>query len=253
MVTIPVGNVKHATHDFTTIKIAVIYTPRNVLSGGSFIDFFSKPGPYSMRKAEHSLSCIRWCGPVLKKATLRDLLGDALIATGQTMLRIDLAPLQDGVHQEVLNPEVGAVGLDPERFADLRVTVTLDLFNDRVLATLQASATATLECDRTLVPFEQRVEGTYRILFVPPTFSRHEDEEDGIEEVQVLQASDHVIDLAEAVYDTVLLAVPTRKVAPGAEDLEIQTVYGAPEGGAEAAIDPRWEVLRSLHSRNKED
>ncbi len=169
------------------------------------------------------------------------------------MLRIDLAPFQDGVHHDELTPEVEAVGLDPERFADLRVTVTLDLFNDRVLVTLVASATASLECDRTLVSFDQRVEGTYRILFVPPTFTRHEDDEEGLEEIQVLQPSDHVIDLTEAVHDTVMLAIPTRKVAPGAEDLEIQTVFGAPEDGAEAAIDPRWEALRALRSAGEDE
>ena len=51
--------------------------------------------------------------------------------------------------------------------------------------------------------------------------------------------------------DTVLLAVPARKVAPGAEDIEIPTAFGTP--GAEAAIDPRWEALRSLQTGNDAD
>ena len=84
------------------------------------------------------------------------------------MLRIDLAPLGEGLHHVALTPEPEAVGLDPERFADLRVAATLDIFNDRVLVTLEAAATATLECDRTLVLFEQPIEGVYRVLFVPP-------------------------------------------------------------------------------------
>ena len=162
------------------------------------------------------------------------------------MLRIDLAPLGEGVHHVVLNPEAEAVDLDPDRFADLRVAATLDLFQDRILVTIEAAARATLECDRTLALFEQPIEGVYRILFVPPSFVGGEDEEAGYEEVRVLQPSERRIDLTEAVRDTLMLAVPTRKVAPGAEDIEIQTVYGAPADGA--AIDPRWEALRALQS-----
>ena len=167
------------------------------------------------------------------------------------MLRIDLAPLDEGVHTVALTPEAEAVGLDPDQFADLRVVATLDLFNDRVLVTLQASASATLECDRTLAQFEQPVEGVYRILFVPPSFARRDD--DTYEEVRVLDDADRTLDLTDAVRDTVLLAVPARKVAPGAEDVEIPTRFGAPAAGDEAAIDPRWEALRALQTGDDAD
>ncbi len=118
------------------------------------------------------------------------------------------------------------------------------------MVTLQAWATATLECDRTLALFEQPIEGTYRILLVPPSFARREDAAP-YEEVRVLHRADRTIDLTDAVRDTVLLAVPARKVAPGAEDIEIPTAFGTP--GAEAAIDPRWEALRSLQRGNDAD
>ncbi len=167
----------------------------------------------------------------------------------RTMLRIDLTPLDEGVHHVVLEPQAQAVGLDPDRFKDLCLDAVLEVFNDRVLATLHASATATLECDRTLVLFEQSIEGVCRILFVPHSSvdTEKDDHETGYEEVRVFHRSGHEIDLTEAVRDTLLLAVPARKVAPGAEALDLPTVFGA----AEAAIDPRWEALRSL--RRDED
>lgn len=162
------------------------------------------------------------------------------------MLRIDLTPLDEGTHHLVMEPQAQAVDLDPDRFKALRLDAVLEVFNDRILATLHAAATATLECDRTLALFEQPIEGTYRILFVPPSFAdtQTDDEQAGFEEVRIFNRSDHEIDLTEAVRDTVLLAVPARKVAPGAEDLDLPTVFGA----AETAIDPRWEALRSLRS-----
>ncbi len=113
------------------------------------------------------------------------------------------------------------------------------------------SATATLECDRTLAFFEQPIEGAYRILFVPPSFAdgEKEDGENDYEEVRIFQRSYREIDVTAAVRDTVMLAVPARKVAPGAEALDLPTVFGA----AEAAIDPRWEALRSLRSESDAD
>lgn len=57
MVTIPVGNVKHVLYDFTTFKPAVIYTPRNALSGASFIEYFRSlpPVSYPKRNTLHPL------------------------------------------------------------------------------------------------------------------------------------------------------------------------------------------------------
>ncbi len=159
------------------------------------------------------------------------------------MLRIDLTPLRQGMHHVSLEPQAQAVGLDPDRFKDLRLDAVLEVFNDRVLVTLHASASATLECDRTLAVFEQPIEGSYCILFVPPSFAPGKV---GYDEVRVFQRSDSEIDLAEAMRDTLVLAVPARKVAPGAEDLDLPTVFGAPAAGA--AIDPRWEALRQLRS-----
>ncbi|MFQ5570115.1 MAG: DUF177 domain-containing protein [Rhodothermales bacterium] len=166
------------------------------------------------------------------------------------MLRIDITSFAEGIHHVELEPDAQALDLDPDRFANIRVDAALDFFNDRILVTLQASAVATLECDRTLRPFDQSIEGAYRILYAPPSFA-HDREEDGdgsYEEVGVFQPSDREIDLTEAVRDTLLLAVPARKVAPGAEDEAIQTIFGVAANAGEPPIDPRWEALRPLRS-----
>ena len=52
------------------------------------------------------------------------------------------------------------------------------------------------------------------------------------------------VDLTDAVRDTLLLALPARRVGPGAEDVEIQTVFGAPDG--ELLGDYRWGALLAL-------
>lgn len=164
------------------------------------------------------------------------------------MLRIDLAPLGEGIHRFAFDPEPATLELDPEQFADIDVEVILDYHNRRALATLTARAVATLECDRTLQMFDLPVEGTYSVLFVPAALGgAGAEDDDAYSEVRVLDPSQHEIDLTEAARDTLVLALPARRVAPGAEDMELQTVYGEPED-EESDIDPRWEALRKLRS-----
>ena len=164
------------------------------------------------------------------------------------MLSIDLVPLSEGIHHLELTPEAVALDLEPETFKDVHVDVVLDYRDDRALVSLHAAAVAALECDRTLQPFEQAIEGDYRLLFVSTDFARRiAADDDDIEEVRELDPTERKLDLTDAVRDTLLLAVPTRKIAPGAEDLEIQTTFG----GGEATIDPRWEALRQLRAKDE--
>lgn len=164
------------------------------------------------------------------------------------MLRIDLVALPEGIHHLTLEAEAAELELEPEAFKDIHVDVVLDYRDDRALVSLHAAAVVTLECDRTLRLFEQAIEGDYQLLFAPPAFARGAGSDDDIEEIRVLDPSDRQLDLTDAVRDTLLLAIPTRKVAPGAEDLDLQTTYGvsAPKEGD--PIDPRWEALRKLRS-----
>ena len=163
------------------------------------------------------------------------------------MLRIDISSLKAGVHTFVLEPGAADIDLSPDRFRDLQVEVRLDLHERRILATLAASAVATLECDRTLVLFDQPIAGTYHVLFAPGDVLG--EVEEGYDEVHVLEPHDIAIDLTTVVRDTLLLAIPARKVAPGAEDMPINLVFGAPPD--EDIADPRWEALRRLRSQGE--
>lgn len=166
------------------------------------------------------------------------------------MLRIEITPLKTGVHHFVLEPDAAALDLDPEKFRDLRVEARLDVHERQILVSLTASATAQLECDRTLQLFDQRIEGGYHVLFAEP--DRAAAPEDAYDEVRVLQPADQELDLTAAVRDTLLLAIPQRCIAPGVEDLEIETVFGAPEGEDDESVDPRWEALRRLRPRDED-
>lgn len=165
------------------------------------------------------------------------------------MLKIDLAPYDRGVHQIKLEPQADELGLDPEKFRDLQVDVRLDIVDERrILVMLDARARAELECDRTLRLFDQMIEGRFSVLFASPGTVAMEEDED--QDVRILPSGQNEIDLTETVRDTLLLAVPARCLAPGAEEEEIPTSFGVSED--ERDIDPRWEALRQLKVEKQE-
>ena len=162
------------------------------------------------------------------------------------MLTVDITELSDGIHQLEMDPTVDQAGLDPTTFDDIHVDAELQCHRDRILVKLHATATAHLTCDRTLQDYDQPVEGQYNLLFGPPSMVGQEGEE--FEEVRPFTASDREIDLTEVVRDTLLLSIPQRRIAPGAEDAPIEQEFGASDDADEddAPADPRWSALEEL-------
>ena len=153
------------------------------------------------------------------------------------MLRVDLAPFDDGLHEMELDPTAADLDLDPEVFRDIAVALRLDVHDRRVRAAYVTRAVATLECDRTLDMYPQPVEGTHEVLFTTSPIAEDADD------VYPFPEQDQVIDLTQPVRDTILLSLPLRRVSPEAEAQEIQTRFGDSD---EDATDTRWEALRRL-------
>ncbi len=163
-----------------------------------------------------------------------------------SMLGIDTTSLKPGLHEWHLTPSADDLDLDPEAFADLAVEVRLDHEEDRDLVAFTARATATLECDRTLEPFEQPVEGSYAVLFVLPDRLGSYATDEADDDVRPLPKPGRPLDLTHAVRDTLLLALPTRRVAPGAEDEDLPVQFGALTDDDGNPMDPRWDALKKL-------
>jgi uncharacterized protein len=167
------------------------------------------------------------------------------------MLTVDITSLSPGIHHAEFAPTAEDTGLDPSTFDDLRVEVELQYHRDRILVKLRAAATATLTCDRTLQLYEQPVEGTYNLLFGPPEMVGQDGE--AFEEVRPLAPTDRELDLTDVVRDTLLLALPQRRIAPDAEDAPIERSFGASDetDASDEPTDPRWSELEKL--RDDED
>ena len=160
------------------------------------------------------------------------------------MLTVDITSLSDGIHHLDFSPSAEEAALDPTTFEEIHVEAELQCHRDRILVKLWATATAELTCDRTLQPYDEDVEGHYSLLFGPPSMVGQEGEE--FEEVRPFLPSDREIDLTDVVRDTLLLSLPQRQIAPGAEEEPIDQEFGTPDEEEEEPIDPRWEELQKL-------
>ncbi len=158
------------------------------------------------------------------------------------MITLDLTPFKPGMHSVSLAPEPEDLELEDESFSDVRVDVRLEVGYDSVIVMLEARATAALVCDRTLEPFAQPVSGSHAVLFLPEERLGAGGDTD---DVRPLPEPGVPLDLTVPVRDTLLLALPVRRIAPGGEDRDIPLVFGA-ASDADDAIDPRWEALRRL-------
>ncbi|MDE2956352.1 MAG: YceD family protein [Bacteroidota bacterium] len=135
--------------------------------------------------------------------------------------------------------EAEDLDLDPAVFSAVGVRVEHVRHADRRRLRVAAEADVRLTCDRTLRAFSRKIVGNHEIALLKPG-ELNEDLPDMSH--LVLQPWQTRIDLTAAVRDTLLLAVPVRKVAPNAEDVEIPMIFGAPD-------EPEgWEALKQFQS-----
>ena len=121
---------------------------------------------------------------------------------------------------------------------------------------IKITGTVTLVCDITSEPFVHAIENEIRTLV---KFGPHYD--DSQEEVITIPESSHAFNVAQLVYENVVLAIPMKKISPmvSAEDLELLEKFSvqlpasneeeSPEATTEP-IDPRWDVLKKLKDKN---
>ena len=163
------------------------------------------------------------------------LSGLHLLSFYETMLKIDLTEPQGGQFELIASD----LGLDPEIFSNIQVNLEVKQSDDTVSVTIGVQSDALLECDRTLKEFVKPIRNSHELLLLRNGLEP--DADVAMEQIE-LEPRQRVLDLTSIARDALILAVPVRKVAPEAEELQIQTVFGAP---AEES-DHRWSALLAM-------
>jgi len=137
--------------------------------------------------------------------------------------------------------------------AAINLDVLLEKMSTLLEFTLTFNGTVNVACDTTNEPYDQKVSGTYTFVV-----KFGEDYNDENEDLLIVPHGTYEVNIQQFIYESIVLAMPSRKVHPGVEDgtlksdildkLEELSLTAADEEEAadDKDIDPRWDSLKKL-------
>jgi len=137
-------------------------------------------------------------------------------------------------------------------FKDINCEVDLGLVKKATLIELHftISGKATFICDITNVPFDKEISNTLDLII-----KFGEEFDDDNEEIIILPYSDYQFNVAQYIYEAIILALPIKRSHPGIEDgslkSEVLEKLKELEVKEQKETDPRWDKLNELLTSKK--
>lgn len=167
--------------------------------------------------------------------------------------KIKFAGLKNGKHDfvfEIKQTFFQLFGDAEQEFdhADLQAEVQLIKHENFLEVSLSISGSVQLICDISGESFNHPLSTGIKVQV---NFGDHYDDQD--DEIITLPQHETEFSIAQLVYEAVNLAIPMKKVAPNIsnETLELLEKYSPEHQKENNSIDPRWEALNKLKSKNK--
>ncbi|MGB5403812.1 MAG: DUF177 domain-containing protein [Robiginitalea sp.] len=165
---------------------------------------------------------------------------------------IPFSGLKLGKHQfdfQIDNAFFDSYQYDEFNEADIKVTAILHKMNTMMELELKAEGWVNVACDLTSEPFNQPLESELELVV---KFGEEFNDED--DEILVLPLGSHQFNIAQYIYEMLVLAVPTKRVHPGIAEgtLDSEILKKLEElrpkeiKNEENEIDPRWDALKNL-------
>lgn len=132
---------------------------------------------------------------------------------------------------------------------DIVVDVTLNKMSTMMELEMRAQGTVNVNCDLTNEPYDQKV--TADLELVVKFGDEYNDEND---EILIIPHAEFQINIAQYVYEMLVLSVPLKKVHPGVLDGTLKSealnmlkeLQPKETKISEEDIDPRWDALKKL-------
>lgn len=144
-----------------------------------------------------------------------------------------------------------------DEFNATAIKATLEFHKKATLLelTFNTSGTVNVNCDLTNEPFEQPVEANLELIV---KFGNEYNDEN--EDILIVPHGEYEINVAQYIYEMIVLSVPSKRIHPGIEDGTLQSEIlekleelqpGTEKKETEEEIDPRWNTLKKLLTDNK--
>jgi uncharacterized metal-binding protein YceD (DUF177 family) len=135
------------------------------------------------------------------------------------------------------------------------VTIKAELLFEKKTTLLelhfQVLGNVNVNCDTTNEPYNQNLEGTFDLVV---NFGEQYNDEN--EDILIIPHGEYEINVAQYIYELIILSMPTKRVHPGIADgtlqsdilkkLEELSPKGLEEKENTEDIDPRWNTLKKL-------
>jgi uncharacterized metal-binding protein YceD (DUF177 family) len=137
--------------------------------------------------------------------------------------------------------------------ADINVTLTLDKKSTMLNLSFSAKGTVNVTCDVSGERFNQEINAT-----LPLIVKFGEEYNDENEEILILPHSEFQINVAQYIYEMIVLSVPSKRIHPQvldgtmeSEALKKLEKLRVKEEKTTDEVDPRWDKLKSLITEKK--
>ncbi|MDL5510457.1 DUF177 domain-containing protein [Arenibacter sp. M-2] len=165
---------------------------------------------------------------------------------------IPFSGLKQGKHEfeyTIENTFFESFEYDEFNAADIKLDVTLNKMSTMMELEMEARGTVNVNCDLTSEPYDQKIKADLEL--VVKFGDEYNNDND---EILIIPHSEYQINIAQYVYEMLVLSVPLKKVHPGVLDGTLQSEVLdrleelQPKDTKENKedIDPRWDALKKL-------
>lgn len=164
---------------------------------------------------------------------------------------IDFVKLKEGVHEfqyRIGKPFFDAFENSEVLHANVEARISLDKQHQMMQADLQMTGTVGVTCDRCLETLNMPVDTQYRLIYKTQEEAGREPQ--GEVELVFIAPQEFTINVAQPIYESVLLAVPMIRNCDGLENKpcnrEMLEKLDKLKQTGEGESDPRWDKLKDL-------
>jgi uncharacterized protein len=167
------------------------------------------------------------------------------------MIKIKVSNLANGRYDYEFEGKASDLEIYEPYIGNYKSNVALTKFDNQIILDSETGITASLVCDRCAKEFHSVIKSNYRMIYL---FRANYDGSEK-EDIVYLQPDNDKIDLDKDIRDYAILGVPMKKLcSDDCKGLCPKCGKNLNEGScncSEEIIDPRWEPLEKLKSKNK--
>ncbi|NND80406.1 MAG: DUF177 domain-containing protein [Maribacter sp.] len=170
----------------------------------------------------------------------------------QKEFNIPFSGLKQGKHKfdyTIGNTFFESFGYNEFNDANVDLHVVLNKMSTMLELEMQAEGSVNVDCDTTSEPYDQEIWGALEL--VVKFGDEFNDEND---EILIIPHSEHQLNIAQYVYEMLVLSVPQKRVHPGVLDgtlesealKKLEELSPREEKNNRKVNDPRWDELKKL-------